>query len=244
MFEKKANSYFQLFSIIKSQTLSGCNRRIGVSKDFLPLTTSFFEKVENANINWDDQHSTIFTNMANIVMELVYTTKAGEKIMDVHMDDLNGIFNTFNTLVDNATEILSISEHRVRTRSWQSLFDQISFLQLIISNFKLFNGYADINTLFSYVNENWIDLVKRGLTKKVMSDFVACISYNAQHKNIIPKDKRVDLFIHVLDGSMKFEPQYEMKAVSYQIVPIDSDESFVSNIDSEYSKGYSLKSSN
>lgn len=244
MFDKSTSSkgsYYQLLSIIKTQTLSGCNRRIGISKDFLPLTTSFYEKIENSDINWNDQLSTIFTNIANVVMELVYTSKAGQTISIAEMEGILKIFDAISSVTDSSIEILSITNNREKNHKWQAQFDKINFLHFILTNHTIFNGYEDLGVIFDYLNTNWDDLISRGLSKKVITDFKASLDYNEKNHNAIAKNERIKLLLNIFDGSMKFQPQYEMKAVSYQIVPTDSDESFISNIGTEFSKGYSLK---
>lgn len=244
MFDKSTSSkgsYYQLLSIIKTQTLSNCNRRNGVSKDLLPLVTSFYERIDTSNINWNDQLSTIFTNIANVVMELVYTAKAGQTISIAEMEGIIKVFDVVNIISDSSIEILSIANNREKNHKWQSQFDKINFLHQIFSNNSIFNGYEDLGNLFEYLNDNWDDLVKRGLSKKVITDFKSFLDYNSKNHNVITKNEKINLLFGILNGSMKFQPQYEMKAVGYQIIPVDSDESFISNIGTEFSKGYSLK---
>ncbi len=108
----------------------------------------------------------------------------------------------------------------------------------------LFSDIEDVREIMKRIHLQWSLLKDAGLSKKVIEDFYGSFRYQVKHLKQNRNDENFKIFIGILEGTMKFEPVYQIQAVNFKVVPSDSEKdifSSIRNVETKYDKGYKLK---
>ena len=111
----------------------------------------------------------------------------------------------------------------------------------------LFSDIEDVRELMKRIHLQWKLLKDAGLSKKVIEDFYGSFRYQVKHLKQNRNDENFKIFIGILEGTMKFEPVYQIQAVNFKVVPNDSEKDISSimknirKVETKYDKGYKLK---
>ena len=106
----------------------------------------------------------------------------------------------------------------------------------------LFSDIEDIREIMKRIHLQWLLLKDAGLSKKVIEDFYGSFRYQVKYLKQNRNDENFKMFIGILEGTMKFEPVYQIQAVNFKVVPSDSEKvSSIRNVETKYDKGYKLK---
>ena len=108
----------------------------------------------------------------------------------------------------------------------------------------LFSDIEDVREIMKRIHLQWSLLKDAGLSKKVIEDFYGSFRYQVKHLKQNRNDVNFKIFIGILEGTMKFEPVYQIQAVNFKVVPSDSEKdifSSIRNVETKYDKGYKLK---
>ena len=108
----------------------------------------------------------------------------------------------------------------------------------------LFSDIEDVREIMKRIHLQWSLLKDAGLSKKVIEDFYVSFRYQVKHLKQNRNDENFKIFIGILEGTMKFEPVYQIQAVNFKVVPSDLEKdifSSIRNVETKYDKGYKLK---
>ena len=108
----------------------------------------------------------------------------------------------------------------------------------------LFSDIEDVREIMKRIHLQWSLLKDAGLSKKVIEDFYGSFRYQVKHLKQNRNDENFKIFIGILEGTMKFEPVYQIQAVNFKVVPSDLEKdifSSIRNVETKYDKGYKLK---
>lgn len=95
---------------------------------------------------------------------------------------------------------------------------------------KVFKRYRDLYFVIDLVNEHYDELLKRGFgLNSVWYPFWETVG-----RSSLSEDEKMQMFLGLINGTMKFQPVYEFKAVGYAITPRDYDETIIKNISTGY----------
>ncbi len=111
-------------------------------------------------------------------------------------------------------------------------------------NLTLFSDIEDIREIMKRIHLQWSLLKDAGLSKKVIEDFYGSFRYQVKYLKQSSNDENFKKFIGILEGTMKFEPVYQIQAVNFKVVPSDSEKdifSSISIVQTKYEQGYKLK---
>ena len=111
-------------------------------------------------------------------------------------------------------------------------------------NLTLFSDIEDIREIMKRIHLQWSLLKDAGLSKKVIEDFYGSFRYQVKYLKQNRNEENFKMFIGILEGTMKFEPVYQIQAVNFKVVPSDSEKdifSSIRNVETKYDKGYKLK---
>ena len=241
MFFKRAkvNPFIARMENYEKSALERC------SAEMVPMVIAFFEKSRKANIEWDGRNVNWYIEkISEIVMNLARNTHAKETIFGTDMESMENIFIELESLYAEALEHSDIS-----TDTRDVISDKIRCIDEIVCknrvdniHGKIFQNYASLYEIIHVINTQYSELVVRGFSSSTFNDFWESFKYNKIRETEKSESEKLALLKGLLDGTMKFHPQYEYRAVAYQIVPLDFDEILNTNIDSGHSKGYNLKS--
>lgn len=111
-------------------------------------------------------------------------------------------------------------------------------------NLTLFSDIEDIREIMKRIHLQWSLLKDAGLSKNVIEDFYGSFRYQVKYLKQSSNDENFKKFIGILEGTMKFEPVYQIQAVNFKVVPSDSEKdifSSISIVQTKYEQGYKLK---
>ncbi len=231
----------------------------------LKIVKGFFKKLYNSKTAWEGivtDHN--IEQLAEAAMYLVGNTRKREIFKKGDLNNINNIFNELNSLYKEV--IKSDTSKKVscifKENKMSSITEKISCISEIlcknavglrydsgervekgenINDGKIFAKYENLYLVINTINTRYEELKERGFSSNVFYDFWESFRYNRCKGVEKTETEKISLFMGLLDGTMKFQPQYEYKAVAFQVVPADFNETLVNNTLSKYSEGYGLK---
>lgn len=246
-FEKRMN-------LSLKAALSGGNGKYsnGCSESIQKLVIAFFTKVSSARIEWSGTNP-IAVNLevlTKVVEQLAYNTYHHEVIPKEQMEYIQKIFDEFRFLYDELVRHEHLNNYDIGDIAGRiDCLYEILYKNHILSHNvinpihdgKLFQSYENLYKVIRTINRRWNKLVASGFSISVFDDFYDCFVYERKQGIEKTEEKKLELFMGILDGSMRFSPVYEQQAVAYHVVPVGTSKYACFTIPSNYSKGYSLK---
>jgi hypothetical protein len=193
---------------------------------------NFYNAVDRARVS-KEMLEPIINGVVDAAHNLSKNTVFGEKIGEKGKKFIKLTFNELITLFVEAINNIN------RDNYYLNKINCINKLLFKNNHIRLFNEYKNLYKVISLVNSNYDELVKRGFSIKTCNDIIDCL-YDNHDENT--DAERIELFKGILNGTMKFHPKYEQKAIGYQIVPSDYNDQLIEHSDSIYSRGYQLDS--
>lgn len=106
---------------------------------------------------------------------------------------------------------------------------------------KIFERYKDLYLIISLVNNNYDELLEKGVELSTLwYPFFDVVQNRRNEGKPLSEDEKMKYFIALINGSMKFHPVYEHKAVGYTIVQSDYSRVIVNTKSTEYDTGISF----
>lgn len=250
---EKFNPFILRMIGYEKRALEGC------SEDIYKYVTEFFDKCINSKVKWEG--NSIDWNIertAETAMYLAFNTRQGEKISKEDLKYIEAIFKELELL---RSEILKskpskkgdyysykvsclsefLCKNMVNMRYAKPIED---YEKNDIKNGMILKNYKHLLLATHVINEQYDELTKRGFSlHSVIYPFKDSFEYDRSQGMEKSEDEKFRLFMGILDGTMKFHPQYEYKAVAQQVVPIDFKETLVNYLETQLENEFSLKKS-
>lgn len=212
------------------------------SKDIIPFISEAFRKIrENRNIFEGKDISRHVEKIAILIRNLACNTHENEIMNNKDLKSISQIFfDVVYALFDEVKENAFASEEDKNILYNKiNCINEIVYANMIGNHFpniiaddnihdgKIFQNYENLLKVISYIVKNFKSLTKRGFTLDVFYNFENSFRYDRRHKCEKTEEEKFNMFMGILDGSMKFKPIYEVRTVAYAVVPIDFNDNIV-----------------
>lgn len=226
------------------------------SKDIIPFISETFRKIrENRDIFEGKDISRHVEKISILIRNLACNTHENEIMNSKDLKSISQIFfDVVYALFDEVKENAFASEEDKNILYNKiNCINEIVYANMIGNHFpniiaddnihdgKIFQNYENLLKVISYITENFESLTKRGFTLNVFYNFENSFRYDRRHKCEKTEEEKFNMFMGILDGSMKFKPIYEVRTVAYAVVPIDFDDNIVKYSNVGLLNEYALK---
>jgi hypothetical protein len=186
------------------------------SKDIRTIVELFFDeicgityrtKVNNSKIDY------VISKITETAYNLARSTVPGEKLdeqekrfIKLTFIELKSLYvETINNINDNNSNYYI---NRIRC-----------IREMLCKNNgeRLFSEYKNLYKIINLVNSNYDELIKRGFPIKTYNNFIDVLSTNQADEVSKTDEEKMALFKGILNGTMKFYPQYELKAIGIKL---------------------------
>lgn len=251
MFLKRNNDSILQIESNESAALGSCSNCINLS------IAKFFDMCSSSKIKWDgkivDQNIVGLTEAAMYLAQNTLPTERLSdqdlKCMDALIKELELVYREVRNNVKDLDmqKVYSSKIELLADIFWKNMGSRVTLYEGVeIENDRdgmVFERYEDLLRIVHIVNSNYEDLVERRFTPKTLYDFKDYVLQSRRLKRPLSEDEKVEKFLGILNGTMKFHPLYEYQAVGYEIVPTDFSDTLVDYQYSRYQNGYSLEPS-
>lgn len=250
MLGKKDNPFLSRMKGYETRAIENC------SDSIKPLIQDFYTKCIKSKVKWNGEG--VDWNIENLFEASMYfaeNTSNGEIIEGEDLQCIKGIMIELEKLY---TEIInsksSDKSHYYSTKI--SLISEIFCKNMVgmkyncqdennIHDGKIFERYKDLYLIISLVNNHYDELLEKGVgLHSLWYPFWEVFKAARAEGKPLSEDEKISYFIGLINGSMKFHPVYEYKAVGYTIKPINYNETIVNNINTSYDEEKSLPQTN
>jgi hypothetical protein len=249
--KEKFNPFISRMEDYEKRALKGC------SEDIYTFVTDFFKKCKNSKVKWEG--NSIDWNIertAEIAMYLSFNTRPGEKISEADLRYIEAMFKELELL---RSEILKSNPSDKRDYYYDKVSCLSEFLCKNMVNMHygepieedekadpksgmILKDYKHLLLATHIINEQYGELTKRGFSlHNIIYPFRESFEYDRMLGKEKSEEEKFRLFMGLLDGTMKFHPQFEYKAVAQQVVPVDFNEALVNHPESDLEKEFSLE---
>ena len=249
MFGRKNNPFISRMSLNMKKALEGGYRHVPCAEELIPMLEDFFAKSTNAKVEWNVDNSVCWhiEQLTEIMMYIAMNTRNYEKLSDEDVTALRKIFEELNSLYTEALELNLQSTCKNDFSSKINCIDEIIRKNMVGMNDSevandnyrdgmIFQNYEDLWKVIHRVNTEWEQLCNRGFSLTVFHDYCESITYE-----IKTEEEKLENFMALLDGKMKFVPVYEYKPVRFKLVDNDFEGKIVNIIENRYSNSYRLR---
>lgn len=230
------------------------------SKDIIPFISEAFKKIkENRYIFEGKDISRHVEKIAILIRNLACNTHKNEIMNNKDLKSISQIFfdvvyvlfdevktNAFaseedkNILYDKINCISEIVYANMFGNRFQNHFQDV-IANDNIHDGKIFQNYENLLKVITYITKNFKSLTKRGFTLNVFRNFENSFRYDRRHKCEKTEEEKFNMFMGILNGSMKFKPIYEVRTVAYAVVPVDFNDNIVKYSNMGLLNEYALK---
>lgn len=256
MFGRKDNPFISRMSDNMEKAMNGSYRHVPCAEEILPMLVEFFAKCRDAKVEWNG--ASVCWNiekLTEIMQHIAMNTRNYEKLSDEDITSLRKIFDELNALYAEALELDSQSDCRNDFSSKISCLDEILCKNMVgmhdseeeHENYRdgmIFQNYEDLWKVIHRVNTEWEQLCNRGFSLRVFYDYWESFKYERSAGLRKTEEEKLETFMALLDGKMKFVPIYEHRPVGYKIVDNNFEGKIVNTLENRYSKPYRLRQEN
>lgn len=192
----------------------------------------FFDKCRNTKTNWEG--SNLDYNLLHLVeldKELALTTKKDQEVDENSLLYIKGIMMELDKLY---TEVVS-SDSEFKDNYIAKKVD--IFKEIFQKNRVVYRHLLDYKNLYliiNIINNNYDELLKRGFNIATCRAFLEVVSNNKKDTDAI------ELFMDLINGIIKLQPVYELKAIGYAVKPSSYNRLIVEAIGTDHDEVISL----
>ena len=252
MFGKEENLRSSRIARCKMQAINGRRLRTPCACEIKSTIESFFNQImEEIGKNYDCDY--MIERIAEAVMYLANNTRDYEKLTEEEISSLRNIFNELKKLYDTLIsksdtgdlkdKITCISEILCKNSvdMHDDSEDQVECPGDDYRDGMIFQRYEDLWKVVNRISTEWSELRNRGFDACVIFDYWSSVRYDRENKQEKTEDEKVNNFMSLLDGTMKFVPVYEEKAVAYGVVANDFEGKIVNKVENFCYKTHRLR---
>lgn len=237
---KKDNPFISRMKDNKESALSNC------SKSVEKMFKKFFDKCLKTKFKDKEDYGFI-----GVIEELTEATmrfaENTQKDQIIEGEDLQCIKLIMIELENLYTEIINCDfdsgkayYYYDKTSLIRNVFCKNMIKQQIlyfnISNGKIFESYKDLYLVINLVNVYYDELLARGFgLNSVLNPF-----WNFVKANSMSEKEKMETFLGLVNGTLKFQPVYETKAIGYEVKPIAFDEKIIIETKTSYDEAKTL----
>lgn len=254
MFGKKDNHnpFLSRMEDYHKKALESC------SDSIKPIITDFYTKCRKSKVKWNgDAVDWNIERTLEAVHYFAENTNQGEIIEGEDLQCVKGIMQEMDKFY---AEVLEKSNQEDKDNYWSNrtvqkmqLFSEIFCKNMVgmkygrqdennIHDGKIFERYRDLYLIISLVNEHYDELAAKGFgLHSVWYPFWEVFKQARNNGTPLTEDEKLTSFIGLVNGTMKFHPVYETKAVGYAVKPSDFEETIIVQPKSQYDNAKALQ---
>ena len=191
------------------------------AKELKPMLDAFFNKAMSA-VEWNcEDNDALFRyiqNIAEVAQYLAENTRNYQRLKKEEIEVLHKIFGELDALLEEARKhdysqfsykddlnlkISCISEIIYKNQVGISEEDHENWRDGMI-----FQDYESLWKVIYRINREWDELRSRGFSLEVFNDFYTAFNYDRSRGEEMSEDGKINTFMALLDGEMKFVPVY------------------------------------
>lgn len=252
--DESSNPFISWMEMSMQTAIDGIYLKSPCAEEIVPMIKDFFKKSMSANIKWDDNLRVPYhvEDIADIVTNLAHNTRSYERFTDEDMSSFIKIFNELDALREEALLCYSQFKYKYDLSSKISCISEMIKQNMLgthdsLENHKnwrdgmIFQSYENLWKVIHRVNTEWEELCGRGFSLRVFYDYRDAFEYDRRIGQEQTEDEKLKTFMALLDGTMKFVPVYEHKAVCFKVVENDFKEVVTHTFENRYDKPYRLR---
>ena len=236
MFGKnKNNNFFSRMTNYISRAMENSSHHAACAEEIRPMLKDFLKKVMSTDVDWNSVGNVCWNieNITKAVQYLAENTRNYQKMSDEDIEAFKKIFEEIYALYDETLKKKDQDEN---------IADKISCISEIANKNKtgmhdspmsheywkdgmIFQNYENLWKIIHRVNTEWDELCSRGFSVKIFYQFWEAFKYDkASSKERAGKEmseqEKIEFFMELLDGKMKFVPvyQHEYRFLGFKVV--------------------------
>lgn len=222
------------------------------AEEIVPMIKDFFKKSTDAKIQWNGAgvcwHIERITEAASY---LAQNTRNYENLSNEDVASLKKLFIEFNTLHAEALKLNSQSKYKDYLSQKISCISEMICKNMVgmhdsaekHDNYRdgmIFQSYENLWKVIHRVNTEWDELCSRGFSLRVFYDYWESFKYDRAANQEKTEEEKLETFMALLDGKLKFVPVYNHIPICFTVVDNDFEGEIVNTYENSYSKPYRM----